>query len=174
MWPKTYQGGYTPKLTQESRTVKIQGRDCWGCMSLSLVVSRSAVYSSSPGPPFFLLPFPSSPFSQFCHIYMNLGLQGFTAPQAVAYYICHHGDWCLCVPATSLYFLSSSLQFLTLLYQSTELLSSMLITNIRNQSGKSGCECLMKLPVCHFDIHGMAYSAMEHTSLLQIYFLYSV
>lgn len=38
-----YQGGYTPKSTQVSRTVESQGRDCWAPMSLSLVVSRSAV-----------------------------------------------------------------------------------------------------------------------------------
>lgn len=49
-----------------------------------------------------------------------LGLQGFTVPQAVAYYICHHGDWCLGVPATSLHSLSSDflLCFISLLSSS--------------------------------------------------------
>ncbi len=84
MWPIIYQGGYTPKSTQVSR-------DCCGSMSLSLLVSRSAVclfLLSSLLPPTPFLSFSSSPFPQFCHINMNLGLQGFRVPQAAACYVC--------------------------------------------------------------------------------------
>lgn len=92
MWPMIYQGGYTFKSTQVSRTVKSQARNCWGPMSLSLVLSRSAVCLLLllplllPPPPFLL--FSSSPFPQFCHINMNLGLRGFRVPQAASCYVC--------------------------------------------------------------------------------------
>ena len=92
MWSMTYQGGYTFKSTQVSRTVKSQERNCWGPVSLSLVLSRSAVCLLLllplllPPPPFLL--FSSSPFPQFCHINMNLGLRGFRVPQAAACYVC--------------------------------------------------------------------------------------
>ena len=125
-----YQGGYTFKSTQVSRTVKSQRRNCWGPMSLSLVLSRSAVCLLLllplllPPPPFLL--FSSSPFPQFCHINMNLGLRGFRVPQAAACYVCLVYSSVTMVTDAWVFLVLSvflSLCFLSLLCLSTALLS---------------------------------------------------
>lgn len=56
------------------------------CPCLSLFLGLQSVSSLLPPSPFLL--FSSSPFPQFCHINMNLGLQGFRVPQAAACYVC--------------------------------------------------------------------------------------
>lgn len=110
-----HQGGYTPKSTQVSRTVKSQGRACCGFMSLSACLLL------------FLLLFPSTPSLLFSLIFFSAvlshqhesGAPGVQSP-ANCSLLClphlqlsHYGDWCLGVPACSWYFLSSFLHFLS-------------------------------------------------------------
>lgn len=127
--PMIYQGGSAPKSKQVSRTVKSPGRGRCESMSLSLVVSRSAVclliLSSLLLYTLFLY-FPPLLPPVLSHQHES-GAPGVQSPTSCSLLclprlqLCHHGDWCLGVPACSWYFLSSSLCFLSLFCLSTEL-----------------------------------------------------
>lgn len=146
---------------QVSRTVKSQGRDCCGSMSLSLLVSRFAV-TLPPSPPAFLLPTLSSHFSPLLSpssvtstwIWGSRGSESHKLQPAMSASSTALSPWWL-MPGCSLCFsfLALSLHWTPLTSYPQCLLS--IQYKRRNQSGKcvscmlhawqTGCECLMEL-----------------------------